>query len=152
MSITAGEGLTVSGVFRVSEHHQGAPGLAHGGVLSTALDEILGSLNWLLAGPAVTGRLECDFRRPVPVGTDLVINAEVAGVKGRRVYTRATGHLGSAEGQVAVRAAAIFVQVPLQHFVDHGSADQVRQAIQDRADGGPTWRPDADEHPFELNP
>ena len=152
MSITAGEGLTVSGVFRVSEHHQGAPGLAHGGVLSTALDEILGSLNWLLAGPAVTGRLECDFRRPVPVGTDLVITAEVAGVKGRRVYTRATGYLGSVEGQVAVRAAAIFVQVPLQHFVDHGSAVQVQKAIEDRANGGPTWRPDADQHPFELNP
>lgn len=152
MSITAGEGLTVSGVFRVSEHHQGAPGLAHGGVLSTALDEILGSLNWLLAGPAVTGRLECDFRRPVPVGTDLIIEAEVAGVKGRRVYTRATGYLGSRDGQVAVRAAAIFVQVPLQHFVDHGSADQVKQAIEDRANGGPTWRPDADDHPFELNP
>lgn len=152
MSITAGEGLTVSGVFRVSEHHQGAPGLAHGGVLSTALDEILGSLNWLLAGPAVTGRLECDFRRPVPVGTDLVIDAEVVGVKGRRVYTRATGYLGSRDGQVAVRAAAIFVQVPLQHFVDHGSAEQVRQAVEDRANGGPTWRPDADAHPFELNP
>jgi acyl-coenzyme A thioesterase PaaI-like protein len=152
MTITAGHGLTVSGVFRVTEHHQGAPGLAHGGVLSTALDEILGSLNWLLAGPAVTGRLECDFRRPVPVGTDLVVDAEVAGVKGRRVYTRATGYLGSRGGQVAVRAAAIFVQVPLQHFVDHGSADQVRQAIEDRANGGPTWRPDADKHSFELNP
>ena len=71
MSITAGEGLAVSGVFTASEHHQGAPGLAHGGILTTAVDEILGSLNWLLAGPAVTGRLECDFRRPVPVGSRL---------------------------------------------------------------------------------
>ena len=65
MSITAGEGLTVSGDFTVTEHLQGAPGLAHGGLLTAAIDEILGSLNWLLAGPAVTGRLECDFRRPV---------------------------------------------------------------------------------------
>ncbi len=152
MTITAGEGLTVSGTFRVSEHHQGAPGLAHGGVLSTALDEILGSLNWLLAGPAVTGRLECDFRRPVPVGTDLVVDAEVVGVKGRRVYTRAVGRLGDRDGQVAVRAAAIFVQVPLQHFVDNGSSEHVQQAIDDRANGGPSWRPDADAHPFELNP
>ena len=69
MRITAGEGLTVVGDFLVTEHHQGAPGLAHGGLLTAAVDEILGSLNWLLAGPAVTGRLECDFRRPVPVGT-----------------------------------------------------------------------------------
>jgi len=152
MSITAGEGLTVHGVFRVTEHHQGAPGLAHGGVLTTAVDEILGSLNWLLAGPAVTGRLECDFRRPVPVGTDLVVEAEVVGQRGRKVYTRATGRLNAPDGPVAITAAAIFVQVPLQHFVDHGSAQQVEQAIADRSNGGPTWRPDADDHPFELNP
>ena len=152
MSITAGEGLSVSGVFRVSEHHQGAPGLAHGGVLSTALDEILGSLNWLLASPAVTGRLECDYRRPVPVGVDLVVAAEVAGVKGRRVYTRAAGRLGSPDGPLAVRAAAVFVQVPLQHFIDNGAAEHVEGAIRDRAAGGPAWRPDVDDHPFELNP
>ncbi len=152
MAITAGEGLTVSGIFRVTEHHQGAPGLAHGGVLSTALDEILGSLNWLLASPAVTGRLECDFRRPVPVGVDLVVAAEVAGVKGRRVYTRAIGRLGEPDGPVAVRAAAIFVQVSLQHFVDNGAAEHVEGAIRDRAAGGPSWRPDVEAHPFELNP
>lgn len=152
MEIRAGEGLTVSGVFTVSEHHQGAPGLAHGGVLSSALDEILGSLNWLLAGPAVTGRLECDFRRPVPVGSDLVVSAEVVGVKGRRVYTRATGRLGTDQGPVAVTAAAIFVQVPLQHFVDHGSAEHIEKAVRDRASGGPSWRPEGEQHVFELNP
>lgn len=152
MTMIAGEGLTVSGVFRVSEHHQGAPGLAHGGVLSSAVDEILGSLNWLLGGPAVTGRLEVDFRRPVPVGTDLVVNAEVAGVRGRRVYTRATGRLDGDHGPVAVTAAAIFVQVPLQHFVDNGAAEQVRGAIADRAAGGPAWRPEGEIHTVELNP
>jgi hypothetical protein len=35
MRITAREGLAVSGVFTVSEHHQGAPGLAHGGLLGS---------------------------------------------------------------------------------------------------------------------
>ncbi len=152
MEITAEEGLRVSGLFRVTEHHQGAPGLAHGGVLSTALDEILGSLNWLLASPAVTGRLECDFRRPVPVGTTLHVDAEVVGVKGRRVFTRATGRLDVPDGVVAVRAAAIFVQVPLQHFVDHGNADNVMEAVRDRAEGGPSWRPEGEDLPFELNP
>ncbi len=150
MSIMAGEGLTVTGVFRVTEHHQGAPGLAHGGVLSTALDEILGSLNWLLAGPAVTGRLECEFRRPVPVGTDLVVRAQVTGVQGRRVYTTAVGCLDHADGPRAVSAAAVFVQVPLQHFLDNGDPDLVRTALQDRANGAPRWR--ADESGFELNP
>jgi acyl-coenzyme A thioesterase PaaI-like protein len=152
MQITAGEGLNVTGVFVATEDHQGAPGLAHGGLLTTALDEILGSLNWLLAGPAVTGRLEVDFRRPVPVGSRLIVDADVVGVKGRKVFTRAIGRLGDHDGPIAVSAAALFIQVPLQHFVDHGSAEQVQQAIDDRAAGGPAWRPEGEQHPVELNP
>ena len=152
MQITAGEGLTVRGVFVVTDDHQGAPGLAHGGLLTTALDEILGSLNWLLAGPAVTGRLEVDFRRPVPVGTQLVVDADVVGVKGRKVFTRAIGRLDDPDGPVAVSAAALFIQVPLQHFVDHGTAEHVQQAIDDRRAGGPAWRPQGEEHTVELNP
>jgi acyl-coenzyme A thioesterase PaaI-like protein len=152
MQITAGEGLNVFGVFTVTEHHQGAPGLAHGGLLTAAVDEILGSLNWLLAGPAVTGRLECDFRRPVPVGSLLYIDAEVVGVKGRKVFTRAVGRLDGPDGPIAISAAALFVQVPLQHFVDHGTAEHVKQAIADRSAGGPAWRPDGEDHTVELNP
>lgn len=150
--ITAGDGLSVLGVFTVSEHHQGAPGLAHGGLLTTALDEILGSLNWLLAGPAVTGRLEVDFRRPVPVGTELYVGAEVVGVLGRKVFTKAVGRIGGLDGPVAVSAAALFIQVPLEHFVEHGSGNLVHQAIEDRASGGPAWRTVAEQPPVEVNP
>lgn len=152
MRIVAGEGLAVVGRFTPTEHHQGAPGLAHGGVLSTALDEILGSLNWLLAGPAVTARLEVDFRRPVPIGRVLYVDAEVVGVRGRKVFTRAVGRLDAADGPLAVSATALFVQVPLQHFVDNGTAEHVRQAIADRAAGGPAWRPNGEEHMVEFNP
>lgn len=152
MRITAREGLAVSGVFTVSEHHQGAPGLGHGGLLTTALDEMLGALNWLLASPAVTGRLEVDFRRPVPVGSQVHIDAEVVGVKGRKVFTRAVGRLDSPEGPVVVSAAALFIQVPIQHFLEHGSSEQVQQAIEDRAKGGPAWRPAGVDVPVEVNP
>jgi acyl-coenzyme A thioesterase PaaI-like protein len=150
--MTAGEGLRVTGVFMVTEHHQGSPGLAHGGLLTTALDEILGSLNWLLDGPAVTGRLECDFRRPVPVGSSLYVEAEVVGVKGRKVFTRALGRLNAPDGLIAVSAAALFIQVPLQHFVDHGTPEYVQSAKDDRAAGGPAWRPDTAQHIVEVNP
>jgi hypothetical protein len=100
----------------------------------------------------VTGRLEVDFRRPVPVGSRLIVHADVVGVKGRKVFTRAVGRLGDHDGPIAVSAAALFIQVPLQHFVDHGSAEQVQQAIDDRAAGGPAWRPEGEQHPVELNP
>ena len=89
MLVTAGDGLTATAQFTVTEHHQGAPGLAHGGLLAAAFDEALGSLNWLLRRPAVTARLETDFIRPVPVDSVLHIEARVVAVVGRKIYTGA---------------------------------------------------------------
>lgn len=123
--VYAGEGVSVRSVLKVTEHHQGAPGLAHGGLLSAAVDETLGSLNWLLRGPAVTGRLETDFIRPVPVGSELHIAAEVVGVAGRKIYATAEGRLASPEGPTAVWAAAVFVAVPLEHFATYGRPEDV---------------------------
>ncbi len=133
LRLTAAEGLRLRGTFTVTDEHQGAPGLAHGGLLTTAFDDALGSLNWLLSASAVTGRLETDFRRPVPVGSTLHIEAEVLGVKGRKVFTRAVGRLDAPDGPVAVTAAALFIQVPVEHFTANGRAEDVERAREDRA-------------------
>lgn len=147
--VIAGEGLTVTGTMVVTDQHQGAPGLAHGGLLTTFLDEVLGSLNWLLGRPAVTGRLEVDFRRPVPVGSTLQVQARVEGVLDRKIYVAGEGRLP--DGTLVVQAAALFVEVPVQHFLTHGNAAEVREAIADRAAGGPAWRGAGDDG-VDLNP
>ena len=115
----AGAGLDITAEFTVTENHQGAPGLAHGGLLSLAFDEALGKLMWLVRQPAVTGKLETSFLLPVPVGTTLFIEAEIVGQEGRKIYCKAEGRLGSKEGAVAVEAAAIFIVVPMEHFVSN---------------------------------
>ncbi|MEV6777496.1 PaaI family thioesterase [Streptomyces syringium] len=127
----AGEGVRVTAEFRVKEAHQGAPGLAHGGVLATALDETLGGLGWLLRVIAVTGRLETDFVRPVPVGTVLYLDAEVLAVHGRKIYCTATGRIGGPEGPVAVRADAMFVEVKIDHFIENGRPAEIKAALAD---------------------
>ena len=124
----------------VGDYHQGAPGLAHGCVIATAMDEAMGVLNRLLAVPVVTVHLEIDYRRPVPVGTTLHIRTEVAGQVGRKVYTRGTAHLDAPDGPIAVNAAALFLQVPLQHFIDHGSPDHIAEAIKERAGRDGEWQ------------
>ncbi|MER8017316.1 PaaI family thioesterase [Streptomyces griseoluteus] len=127
----AGDGVSLTAEFTVRPAHQGAPGLAHGGVLATALDETLGSLNWLLRTIAVTGRLETDFVAPVPVGTVLHLQAEVTAVAGRKIYSHATGRIGGPEGPVAVRAKALFVEVKVDHFTEHGREQEIRAAMSD---------------------
>lgn len=129
MQLFAGDGLSTYGTFVVTADHQGAPGLAHGGLLTTAMDEVIGSLNWLVGKPAVTAHLECDFRRPVPVGSTLDMVARVDKVAGRRVFMSAEALLDT---RTAVSARGVFVQVPIEHFLTHGNAEQVDVAAQER--------------------
>jgi len=137
--MVTGEGLRVRGTFTVSEHHQGSPGLAHGGVLATAMDEALGYLTWVVGTPAVTARLEVDYRRPVPVHSVLALEAQVIGVRGRKVYCRGSARLGEPDGPVAIEARALFLQVSIDHFVQAGEPALIQEAIVDRAAGAPTW-------------
>lgn len=132
LDAVAGEGLTVDAEFTVEAHHQGGPGLAHGGILTAAMDEALGTLNWLLHTPAVTGRLETDFLRPVPVDTVLHIHARVTGMHGRKIYSAAEGRIGGPDGPLAIRAQALFIQVKLEHFTTHGRPEDIKKAMDDR--------------------
>ncbi len=145
LKVTAGEGLTLRSTFTVTDDHQGAPGLAHGGLLSTAFDESLGALNWLTRTPAVTGRLETDFRRPVPVGSTVHIDARILGVDGRKIWTSAIGRLNGWDGPVAVEATALFIAVPLEHFRSHGRPEEVEAAIAEARNSQTT-------RSFEVNP
>jgi len=120
-----GDGLTITAQFTVTENHQGAPGLAHGGLLSLAFDEALGKLMWLLRAPAVTARLETDFLLPVPIGSTLYISARITGQQGRKVYSEAEGRLNSADGPLAVRAASLFIIVPMKHFLENAPAEYI---------------------------
>ena len=123
----AGAGANITAQFTVTENHQGAPGLAHGGLLSLAFDEALGKLMWLLRSPAVTGRLETDFLKPVPMGSTLHISAEITGQVNRKVYTSAEGRLNSVDGPVVVRAAALYVIVPMDHFLNNAPKEYLAQ-------------------------
>lgn len=129
--VDAGEGLSVLGRFAVTHDHQGAPGLAHGGVLSLAFDEVLGYLTVLIGRPAVTARLQTSFSRPVPVGSTLYLSAHVTGMSKRKLYTVAEGRLNAPDGPVGASASALFVTVPLEHFVQHGRREDIDRVVAD---------------------
>jgi acyl-coenzyme A thioesterase PaaI-like protein len=131
LTTRAGQGVDVTAEFTVRPAHQGAPGLAHGGVLTTALDETMGSLQWLMQTVAVTGRLEAEFVRPVPVGTTLHLEAAVRAVHGRKIFTAAAGRTGGPDGPVAVRAEALFIAVNVEHFTEHGRDEEIQAAMAD---------------------
>ncbi|MGH2831015.1 MAG: PaaI family thioesterase [Actinomycetota bacterium] len=112
----SGGGDRVEGSFVVAEHHQGAPGLAHGGVIAAAMDEGMGFLLHLLAAPAVTAHLEIDYRKPVPVGSELRMAGVLDKVEGRKIFARMTG---TVDGVVVVEAKALYLKVGVEHFIPH---------------------------------
>ena len=123
----AGDGANLSAQFTVTKDHQGAPGLAHGGLLSLAFDEALGKLMWLIRAPAVTARLETDFLKPVPMGSTLHITARITGQVNRKVYTSAEGRLNAADGPLAVKASALFVVVSMDHFLNNAPKEYLEE-------------------------
>lgn len=122
MRFTAGDDLTVRGTVTLDEHHQGAPGLAHGGVLAAAFDEALGALQTFYGEPAVTASLTTEYRRPVPIGAVVHLECRVERREGRKLWTSGAGRLDGPNGPVAVRAQALFVFVDRAHFARHAAS------------------------------
>ena len=132
LRVEAGEGVSVTAKFEVAPVHQGAPGLIHGGLLATAFDEVMGTVSWLLRIPAVTGRLETDYLKPVPVGRIVHFRAWCIGQAGRKLYYRADARLDDPrDGLLVAKAAALFVAVKLEHFVNNGRSEEVQAVLGD---------------------
>ncbi|WP_161975291.1 PaaI family thioesterase [Tengunoibacter tsumagoiensis] len=100
------EAGTVVSDFRPREEHQGFPGVVHGGIIATVMDEALNRTSMLTERPAwsMTGRLEVRYRRYVPYGPLLRVRAVLGSSRGRMVT--ATGKLTLAEDESVVFAEA----------------------------------------------
>ncbi|WP_249011229.1 PaaI family thioesterase [Conexibacter sp. DBS9H8] len=106
-----GEGIRAN--LTLDARHEGAPGLAHGGVVAAVFDDLFGGMLVVLEAPAVTANLNVDFRSPVPLGEPLVLRASNTGADGRKLMFGATLE---ADGRLLAEATAVFVRVDLAHF------------------------------------
>ncbi|MEV8320745.1 PaaI family thioesterase [Streptomyces sp. NPDC059900] len=112
----------VTALVTLDDVHQGAPGIAHGGIVAAVLDEATSLAVWhVLNRPNVTGRLEIQFLAPVPLGRPLRLRATCTAVHGRKAYATAELHTDGPDGPggtVAATAAAVYIAVRQDHF-DH---------------------------------
>jgi len=107
------DGERVSGDVTFDKRQEGAPGFAHGGAIATVLDDALGTLLFLVKKPAVTGRLEIDYRRPALLERRFDVEAWVGRIEGRKLYL--VGELREGEAVVA-HALGLFIEVKPEHF------------------------------------
>ncbi|NUS56532.1 MAG: PaaI family thioesterase [Streptomycetaceae bacterium] len=91
---------------RLTAAHSGPPGRAHGGVVATILDHVLGIAAAEAGAPGFTGGLEVRYRAATPYDVPLEIRARWTHSDGRKSF--ATGEV-LAEGRVTAEATAVFV-------------------------------------------
>ena len=97
---------TVKSVITPAEHFQGYPGVLHGGVIASILDESVGRS--IMAGDhhrfMMTVSLNVQYRHPVPMG------AEITAI-GKRVKLK--GRIGRAEGQIVLPDGTVACEAQL---------------------------------------
>ena len=96
--------------FTPQERHQGFPGVLHGGILATLLDETLSRTGALRGEWLMTGRIEVRFKRPAPIGRPLRAWGTI--VRERAGALDAVGAVELEDGSLVADARGIFVRLP----------------------------------------
>jgi len=93
----------------VRPEYQGWIGIIHGGLLATALDEVMARLLWEKRINAITGRLEVRYHQPVHIGDTLHLRGRLTRHHPPLVETAAEAT--RADGTVVAEAKAVSMEV-----------------------------------------
>ncbi len=95
--------------FTPQKQHQGFVGIAHGGIVSTVLDEVMARYVYVLGHRAVTGEMTIRLKRPARVGSKIRFAGRIESENGRLIYTSATAT--DEDGALIAEASARMVKV-----------------------------------------
>lgn len=100
---------TLESEFVLKKEHQGFKDVAHGGIVSTVLDEAMAYLCIGKGYYGVTGKIEVRFKKPVPIGEKLKVKAEITEEKSKLVMAKA--HIENSKGEILAEATSTFIKV-----------------------------------------
>jgi acyl-coenzyme A thioesterase PaaI-like protein len=102
----------------VPAQYQSYPGVVHGGIVATMLDEVTSRTIFRGDPPriVVTANLSIRYRKPVPVETPLRLSGRVVQDKGKII--KVAGEVIGPDGTVLAEAEAVVVEVDPSFFGD----------------------------------
>jgi len=107
------DGDRVRTTYRIPDKFHGAPGIAHGGIVATILDELSCAAAVFLENVrVVTGELNVRYEQPCPVEQDLEVRAFVASRQHPRYLVIEAEILR--EGRRLVRSSGKFFSRPIE--------------------------------------
>ncbi len=117
------EGDEIVAEYTPDERFQGFPGVLHGGVLATMLDETLSRAAVFAGKWMMTARLEIRYRSAAPVGQALRVSARPLQVRSRMVTAKGAVRLVSDPTVIFAEAEGLFMPI---------TADYEREMLRQR--------------------
>jgi uncharacterized protein (TIGR00369 family) len=105
----------IVGHFRLGKEYQGGKGFLHGGIIALLLDEVMSKAARFHGEVAVTADLHVEYKRPIRVGQEIVVEGFVARREGRQLYHE--GEIRSQGGDLLARAEGRFVIVDAAKYL-----------------------------------
>jgi acyl-coenzyme A thioesterase PaaI-like protein len=109
--------------------YEGPPGSVHGGFVAAAFDEVLGYVQSLSGAPGMTGTLTVRYVRQTPLHRELLFEAEIARVEGRKIFTE--GRVRS-DGVLTAEAQAVFISIDPAKMAELARMRDAWEARQER--------------------
>ena len=103
---------TVISEITVPDRYQGYPGVVHGGIIASMLDEVAGrsAMQGDTTRLMMTAKLEIRYRKPIPTGQLLRLVGRLGRRRGR--LTIVTGEIRLPDGSLGAEAEALLSDTP----------------------------------------
>ena len=99
---------TVAARARFTTPYEGPPGCVHGAVIAGAFDQVFNIANLMSGTAGPTAELTLRYRNPTPLHREVVFEAQIEEVDGRKIRT--TGRLRCGD-TVTVEASGLFIGI-----------------------------------------
>lgn len=106
----------IVGRFRLGEAYQGGSGFLHGGIIAVLLDEAMGKAARFYGEPAVTAELRIEYKRPIRVNSEIVVEGFVTRRDGRQLYHE--GEIRNEAGELLARGEGRFVIIDRAKYTE----------------------------------
>ncbi len=104
------DGKKAQAEFTPEEMHQGWPGVVHGGLLATMLDEAAGWSALEKGIDMVTAKMEVLFRNPAKIGIPLIVTGTITRENTKRFEAYST--ISTRDGTVIAECTSIYIIKP----------------------------------------
>ena len=103
------DGKAARAEFTPSEFYQGWPGIVHGGIIATMLDEAMGQAILFSGLNCVTAQMQVNYKQPILTDDDLIITGSIS--KNNRRFVEAEAKISLPDSTVMAEGSAIFVNM-----------------------------------------